>query len=311
MSHFKVFSGSSHEKFAQAICDNLGSTLGKIDRRTFSCGEKYIRFEESFRGQDVFLVQTSRTNNTDTDYMELFLMIDAAKKSFAKKIHVVIPYFGYSRQDKIHAPREGISARLMANLILAAGADRILTVHLHSDQIQGFFNCPVDNLNPRKMFVDYFKKKNLKDVVIVSPDAGGAKMAKKFADDLGVSLAIMHKQRPEHNVSEITHIIGDVKGKIPIIIDDMVDTAGSVCGAKAALVKAGAKDEVYFCATHPIFSGPARERLTEANFAEIICTDSIPVENPPKNFKVLSMAPLISNVINNIIEDKSVSGLYL
>jgi len=308
MSHFKVFSGSSHEKFAQAICDNLGSTLGKIDRRTFSCGEKYIRFEESFRGQDVFLVQTSRTNNTDTDYMELFLMIDAAKKSFAKKIHVVIPYFGYSRQDKIHAPREGISARLMANLILAAGADRILTVHLHSDQIQGFFNCPVDNLNPRKMFVDYFKKKNLKDVVIVSPDAGGAKMAKKFADDLGVSLAIMHKQRPEHNVSEITHIIGDVKGKIPIIIDDMVDTAGTMVKAATALKNKGATS-VMACATHGVLSGNAYENLENGEQDELIITNTLETKEH-KKIKVLTVAPLFAEVIRRIYHNESVNSLF-
>ena len=311
MSHFKVFSGSSHEKFAQAICDNLGSTLGKIDRRTFSCGEKYIRFEESFRGQDVFLVQTSRTNNTDTDYMELFLMIDAAKKSFAKKIHVVIPYFGYSRQDKIHAPREGISAKLFADLLVKAGTDHVVTIHLHSDQIQGFFDAPLDNLNPRRIFVDYFKEKNLKNPVIVSPDAGGAKSAKKFADDLGVPLVIMHKQRPEHNISEVTHVIGKVKGKTPIIVDDMIDTAGSVCGAKYALIAQGAHNEVYLCATHAVFSGPARKRLTEANFKEIVCTDSLPVDNPPKNYKVISMAPLMAEVLQNVVNQESVSKLYI
>ncbi len=308
---FKIFSGSSCEVFAQDIAKLCGTKLGEIERTQFSCGEQYIRFAESFRGQEIFLIQTGRTGHMNDDLIELFLMIDAARKSFAEKIHVIMPYFPYSRQDKIHAPREGISAKLFADLIVKAGADHVVTLHFHADQIQGFFDCPTDNLNPRKLFVDYIKSKNIKDGVIVSPDAGGAKIAKKFANDLDVPLVIMHKQRPEHNVSEVTHVIGDVKGKTPIIIDDMIDTAGSVCGAKQALITQGANDDVYLCATHPIFSGPARERLSEANFKEIVCTDSLPVENPPKNFKVLSASPLLAEVMKNIAEHKSVSTLYL
>lgn len=308
---FKIFSGSSSEDFTKKICKNLLQSPCQIQRTKFSCGETYVRFAESFRGQDVYIVQTCRTGKMNEDFMELFLMIDAAKQSFAKHIHVVIPYYGYSRQDKIHAAREGISAKLFANLLKQSGADHIVTLHLHSDQIQGFFDCPVDNLNPRKLFVDYFRKKNIKDAVIVSPDAGGAKMGRKFADDLNIPLVIMHKQRPEHNVSEITHVIGDVKGKTPIIVDDLIDTAGSVCGAKEALIKSGANDEVYLCATHPVFSGPAVERLTEALFKEIVCTDSLPVENPPRNYRVLSIAPLIASVLKNSAEQRSVSELYL
>lgn len=285
--------------------------LGKTTIKTFSCGETYVKFEESFRGKDIFLVQTGRTGHMNNDLIELLLLIDAAKRSFAEKIHVVMPYFPYSRQDKIHGPREGISAKLMANMIRQAGADHVITMHLHSDQIQGFFDCPVDNLNPRRLFVEYFKKKNIKDPVIVSPDAGGAKEAKKFADELGAPLVILHKTRPSHNVSEVTHVIGDVAGKTPIIVDDMVDTAGSVCAAKQGLIDAGANAEVYLATTHAIFSGPARERLTEANFAEIIAVDTLPVENPPKNFKTMSVAPLLADVIKNVAEKESVSKLYM
>lgn len=310
MNEFKIFAGSSHQDFVQKICDKLDKPLSSTTIKTFSCGEKYIKFDESFRGQEIFIVQTCRTGKMNDDLMELFMMIDAARQSFAEKIHVIMPYFAYSRQDKIHDAREGISAKLFADLIYTAGADHVITLHLHSDQIQGFFDCPLDNLNPRRLFVDYFKKKNLKNLVVVSPDAGGAKMAKKFADDLGVSLAILHKQRPEHNVSEVTHVIGDVKGKIPILIDDMIDTAGSVCTAKKALVASGSNEKVFLCASHAIFSGPACERLSEANFEEIVCTDSLPVENPPKNYKTLSVTPLLSEVIKNVAAHKSVSKLY-
>lgn len=306
----KIFSGSSHPKLAQAIAKHCGVEISPMMRKQFSCGEIYVRFEETVRGQDVFIIQTGRTGHMNEDIMELLLMIDAARQSFAGKIHVVIPYMPYSRQDKIHEPREGISAKLIAKLIANAGADHIVTTHLHSDQTQGFFDTPIDNIKPRQLFTDYLKSKNLKNAVVVSPDAGGAKMAKKFADDLGCSLAIMHKQRPEHNVSEITHVIGDVKGKTPIIVDDMVDTAGSVSPTKKALIANGAKDEVYLCFTHPIFSGPAIERLNQAHFKEIICSDSLPVDNPPNNFTQLSIAELIGNVVLRVSRGESVSPLH-
>ncbi len=311
MTAYKIFTGSSHPDLAAAIAKNLGKELSPVTIKTFACGEVYVKYEESFRGQDVFLIQTCRTGHMNDDLMELYLLIDAARQSFARKVHVILPYFAYSRQDKIHGAREGISAKLMADLMVKAGADHVVTLHLHTDQIQGFFDVPLDNLNPQRLFVDYIKSKNLEDAVVVSPDAGGAKAAKKFADELGLPLAIMHKQRPEHNKSEVTHIIGEVAGKTPIIVDDMVDTAGSVCAAKQALVENGARDEVYLCATHPIFSGPARERLTAANFAAIVCSDSLPVDNPPKNFQVLSVADLLAGVITNVTEQKSVSQLHL
>lgn len=309
-SSFKIFSGSSHPEFAQQLCDAVGVPLGKMTIKNFECGEKYVKFDETFRGQEVFLIQTGRTGHMNDDLVELLLMIDAAKRSFAEKVHVVMPYYAYSRQDKIHAPREGISAKLWANLLTRAGADHVITLHLHSDQIQGFFDCPVDNLSPKKLFVEYFKSKKIKDAVVVSPDAGGAKEAKKFADALDVPLVILHKTRAEHNVSAVTHVIGDVAGRTPIIIDDMVDTAGSVGNAKKALVEAGANPDVYLATTHAIFSGPARERLTEANFKEIVATDSLPVENPPKNFHTLSVIPFLAEVIHNVARHESVSKLY-
>jgi len=311
MKKFKIFAGSSARDFASQIAQNLDTKLGENTIKQFACGETYVKFNESFRGHEVFLIQTGRTGKMNDDLMELFLMIDAAKQSFAEKVHLVIPYYPYCRQDKIHEPREGISAKVIADLLVKSGADRIITVHLHSDQIQGFFDCPVDNLNPRRLMVDYFSSKDLPDPVVVSPDAGGAKEAKKFADSLGIPLVILHKSRPKHNEAEVSHVIGDVTGKTPIIIDDIVDTAGSVCNAKAALLAKGARDEVYLAATHPVFSGPAVERLTKANFAEIVCTDTLPVENPPKNFKVLSITGLLGEVINNVAQQKSVSKLYM
>ncbi len=310
MIKYKIFSGSSHPEFAEAIAKYLKTKLGKITIKNFACGEKYVKYEETFRGQEVFLVQTGRTGNMNEDLIELMLMIDAAKRSFAKSIHVIMPYFAYSRQDKIHGPREGISAKLFANLIAEAGADHVITMHLHSDQTQGFFRFPVDNLNPRRAFVDYFKKKKLKNPVIISPDAGGAKDAKKFADLLGASLAVIHKQRPAHNKSEVMHIVGDVKGKTPIILDDMVDTGGSVTGAVEVLIKNGANKDVYLCATHPIFSGNAKENLDKANLKELVFTDTLPIPKQPKNLKIISMTPLFAEVVKNVVEHKSVSKLF-
>lgn len=311
MKKFKIFAGSSAQEFTKKVADYLGIEVGKNTVKTFSCGETYVKFDESFRGHEVFIVQTGRTGKMNDDLMELFLMIDAAKQSFAEKIHIVLPYYPYCRQDKIHEPREGISAKLFADLIVKSGADRVITMHLHSNQIQGFFDCPVDNLHPRRLLVEYFSAKDLQNAVIVSPDAGGAKEAKKFADELGVPLVIMHKSRPKHNESEVNHVIGDVEGKIPIIIDDIVDTAGSVCAAKKALLANGSSEDVYLVATHPVFSGPAIDRLNEANFKEIVCTDTLGVENPPRNFQVITVTELLGEVIKNVAEQQSVSKLYM
>ena len=311
-SNYKIFAGSSHPELAKEISDILGMELGKVSIKEFSCGEIYVNYEETVRGKEVFIVQTTRTYDMNRDFMELFLMCDAAKRSFASRVHVILPHYSYARQDKIHASRESVSARLMADLLVKSGVDRVITMHLHSDQTQGFFSVPVDNLNARKMLTDIIKQKNLKDPVIVSPDAGGAKMAKKFADELDCPMAIMHKSRPDHNVAEITHVIGEVAGKTPIIIDDMVDTAGSICGAKHALVEQGARDEVYMVTTHPIFSGPAVERIKNAKFKEVICTNTLPLtaEQQFEGLNQVSIAPLMAEVVKNTIENKSVSSLY-
>jgi len=309
---YKIFAGSSHPKLAEAIAKELKVPLGKIKLETFSCGEKYVVLEETVRGQEVFIVQTCRDQFVNEDYMQLFLMCDAMVRSFASKVHVILPHFGYARQDKVHLPREPISAKLMADLITASGADHVVTLQLHADQSQGFFDVPVDNLNCHKIFARYFKEKHLKDIVVVSPDAGGAKNAKKFADDLGAPIAILHKTRPEHNVSHVTHVVGDVKGKACIIYDDMIDTAGSVANAKQALVKNGAKKDIYLCATHGIFSGPAIGRLRKAQFKEVVITDSIPVSKAKqfKGLKLIPIAPLMAGVIESVIGQKSVSSLF-
>lgn len=304
----KIFSGSSHPELAASIAKKLGVTVSPMILKKFACGEIYARVEESVRGADVFIVQTS-TANVNEDLMELFIMIDSLKRSFAGRVHVVMPHFAYSRQDRVAVYREPISAKLVADLIAAAGANHVITIHLHSDQEQGFFNFPVDNLNAKKIFVDYFKGKKLKNLVVVSPDAGGAKEAKKFADALGAELAIIHKQRPEHNKAEVMHVVGDVKGKTCVLYDDMIDTAGSVTAAIAALKKYGANKDVYLAATHAVFSDPAVERLAAASFKEVVVTDSIPMPKAKqfKGLKVLSIAPLLASIIKNVHDDKSVT----
>lgn len=309
---YKIFSGSSHPKLAQEIADKLGQPLGKVKLSTFACGEKYIGLEETVRGHEVFIVQTCRDQHMNEDYMELFLMCDAAKRSFASRVHVILPHFGYARQDKVHIPREPISAKVMADLIIKSGADHVIAVHFHSDQIQAFFDVPVDNLNIKKIFAEYFNAKKLKDVVVVSPDAGGAKNAKMLADQLRVPIAILHKTRPDHNVSEITHVVGDVKGKTCIIYDDMIDTGGSVINGKKALLKNGAKSDIYLCATHAIFSGNAAKKLRDAKFKEVVVSNSIPISKIKqfRGLKQISLAPLFAGVIESITHQKSVSSLF-
>jgi ribose-phosphate pyrophosphokinase len=244
--------------------------------------------------------------------MELFIMIDALKRSFASHVHVVIPHLGYSRQDRVASPREPITAKLVAKLISAAGADHVITVQLHSEQAQGFFDFPVDNLSVNKLFANYFKEKNIQDLVVVAPDTGAAKSAQRFADLLGVELAIIHKVRAAHNVSEAMHVIGDVQGRTCVVIDDLIDTAGTVVNCKQALIRAGAAEDVYLMATHPIFSPPAVERLKEAQFKEVIVTDTIPLAQDKRfpGLQIISVAPLLAQIIANVHEGKSVSEVY-
>ncbi len=312
VTKFSIFSGSSHPELAKEISKHIKQPLGKVKLSTFSCGEKYVAFENTMRGQEVFIIQTCRDQLMNEDYMELFLMINAAKLSFATQIHVIIPHFGYARQDKVHVPREPISAKVMADLLVTAGANHIITFELHADQNQAFFDVPVDNINVHKLFSSYFKKKKLPKVTVISPDAGGAKKAKTFADDLGAPIAILHKSRPAHNVAKTTHVVGDVKGRTCIIYDDMIDTAGSVVAAHEALLENGANKDIYLAATHPIFSGPAIKRLSKANFKEVVVTNTMPLskEKQFKGLKQISIAPLLADIIASVSHQKSVSSLF-
>lgn len=310
LKNLRIFSGTSHPALAGAIAKELKLPLSEMQISRFACNEIYAKPAESVRGANVFLIQTA-TSEVNEDYMELFIMIDALKRSFAGKITVVIPHYGYARQDRVASPREPITAKLMAQLIAAAGADHVVGVHFHSDQAQGFFPFPVDNLNVRGLFADYLKKKKFKDPVVVAPDAGAAKAAGRLAKMIDANLAVLTKERPAFNMAEVTSLVGDVEGRTCILYDDMVDTAGSVCAARRALIEHGANPDIYLAATHPVFSGPAVERLREAEFKEVIVADTIPLE-PEKQFrglKVLSVAPLLAQVIRCVHENKSVTEM--
>jgi ribose-phosphate pyrophosphokinase len=305
-----LFTGSSHPKLATALAAELQISLGLVTCKHFSCGENYVRFDESIRGKDVFILQTG-TRNPNEDMMELFLMCQAAKLSFAKTIHVVIPHLPYARQDRVNEPREPISAKLMATLIEQSGADHVMALEFHSGQIQGFFSIPADAITSRSVFTDYLLLKALPNPVVVAPDVGGAKRAKKLADTIGAELAILHKNRTGHHEAEILDVVGNIEGKTCILFDDIIDTAGTLISAKEALVASGAYPDVYAAATHAVFSGPALERLREANFKEVIVTDSIP--NDPNAFPgltILSIAPLLAKIMKHVEEGRSVTELY-
>lgn len=305
-----LFTGSAHQQLAEQLAGELRTPLGKVTRRTFSCGERYVRFEESIRGNAVYLLQTgSRTPNEDI--MELLLLCQAAKLSFAASVHVILPHFPYARQDRITEPREPISAKLIAHLLEASGADHVITLDLHSDQIQGFFSIPVDALHARTIFAEYFRKKNLPSPVVIAPDVGGAKRAKKFADSLLAPLAILHKNRPGPSQADVHHVVGDVAGKTCIIFDDIIDTAGTLSAAASALRRHGALPDVYAAATHAVLSGEAPKRLREAELKEIVVTDSIPPPlSAPPNLTILSIAPLLAEVIRHIESHQSVTEIY-
>jgi ribose-phosphate pyrophosphokinase len=306
----KLFSGSSHRALAEAIAKELKIELGNIDLKTFSSGEQYVRYEETVRGKDVFIIQTG-SETVDSDIVEVCLMCQAAKLGFAKSIHVVLPHFPYARQDRVSKPREPISAKLMCDMLVTAGADHIITLTLHAEQIQGFSDVPMDSLYASKLFAEYFKSKNLKDTVVVSPDAGGAKSAKIFADKLGTDLAIMHKTRPAHNEAAILHVVGEIEGKTAILYDDMIDTAGSISAAKQVLIEQGANPDIYVAATHGIFSGLAVKRLSDAGFAEVVITDSLPLEGKEfKGLQILSIAPMLAEVIDHVVKGQSVTDMY-
>ncbi len=309
-STLKLFSGTSHPELAKEIARYLRIEVEEMDIKRFASNEIYARPKQSLRGCNAFIVQTC-TANVNEDYMELFIIIDALKRSFAGKIHVVMPHFGYARQDRVATPREPISAKLMAELMAAAGADHAMLMNLHSDQEQGFFDFPVDNLNSHKLFAEYFKKKKLKDLVVVAPDTGAAKDAKRFADMMGAELAILHKSRPSHNVSEVIHVVGDVTDKTCLIFDDMIDTGGTVVNGKEALLKRGANPDVYLGAIHAVFSPPAISRLKVAGFKEVVVSNTIPLSEDKQfpGLKVISIAPLLAKTILNVHRYKSVTSV--
>ena len=304
-----VFSGTAYPELGEEVATGIGVTLGAAEVSRFSNGEIYVRYLESVRGVDAFVVQTCAEPVNDT-LMELLIMIDALKRASAKRITAVMPYYGYSRQDKKTLAREPISAHLVADVITAAGADRVISVDLHAGQIQGFFDFPLDHVTALPLLASYVVQKNLSDLVVVSPDAGRVKVAKRLSDRLHVPMAIMHKRRPEKNVAEIVHVIGEVEGMNCVIIDDMVDTASTMVEAADALKKYGAK-EIYACATHPILSGSAAERIELSSIEELVVTNSLPLPPEKKIDKitVLSIAPLLANTITAVFREESVSEI--
>ena len=308
-----IFSGSTCPELAEEIATSLGTTLGNVKLEKFSNGEIYARYLESVRGADVFIVQSTSTPNVNEALMELLIMADAAKRASARTVNAVVPCYGYARQDRKAAAREPITAKLVANIMTAAGIDRTITIDLHQGQIQGFFDTPVDHLTALPIFADYFKKKGLQetDLCVVSPDVGRAKAAKKLSDMLEADLAIMHKGRPGHNKAEITALIGDVKGKTCVVNDDMIDTAGTLFAAVATLKEKGA-DKVYVCATHPIFSGPAYDRLENSQIDEVVVCNTVyvPQERQTGKINVISVAPLLARAINNVYANESVASLF-
>ncbi|MFA5113557.1 MAG: ribose-phosphate pyrophosphokinase [Candidatus Margulisiibacteriota bacterium] len=310
-SELRVFHGTSHPELGDKIIKQLGIKPGEIKISRFSGGEIYARINENIRGASCVIVQTC-TDRVNDDLMELFIIIDAMKRASARSVTAVIPHFGYARQDRKAASREPISARLVANLIEKAGADRVVAMDLHSDQIQGFFNIPVDTLTALPILANYIDEKKMKEMVVVAPDTGRAKVAKKLADRVGAKLAILHKVRAEHHQSEVTHVVGDVKGKTVIITDDMIDTAGTITNGVKALKANGCNPEIYVVATHGIFSGPAVERMSKAGFAEVVVTDSVPIpkEKQFKGLKILSAADLLAQAIRRNYENKSITSLF-
>jgi len=306
----KIFTGNANPKLAEEISAHLKVPLGAAKVGRFSDGEISIAIDESVRGADVFVIQPT-CNPVNENLMELLILIDALRRASAWRITAVVPYYGYARQERKTRARDPISAKLVANLITAAGADRVLTMDLHAGAIQGFFDIPVDHLTAVPILADYFNAMRLSELVVVSPDVGGVARARNFAERLGAEIAIIDKRRPAPNVAEIMDIIGDVEGKTVIMIDDLIDTAGTICLGAEALREHGAR-AIYACCTHPVLSGPAVERLKEAYLEEIVVCNTIPV--PPEKdipkLRYLSVAPLLGEAIMRIHRDESVSTLF-
>ena len=306
--NYMVFSGTATRYLAERICQSLGCPLGKLQITKFSDGEFAVSYEESIRGRDIFLVQSTFPNSDNL--MELLLMIDAAKRASARTINAVIPYFGWARQDRKDKPRVSIGAKLVADLLSVAGVNRVITMDLHADQIQGFFDVPVDHLYASGVIMPYLKNLKLDDLVIASPDVGGSKRANTYAKYLGCPLVLCNKTRARANVVATMQIIGEVEGKNVVIIDDMVDTAGTITKAADLMMASGAKS-VRACASHCVMSGPASERVQESALTEIVFTDSIPYTQRCAKVKQLSVADMFAEAIRRVIDNKSISDLYI
>ena len=311
-SEIKIIAGNASKELAQKVADYIGVPMAKCEVGTFSDGEISVNISETVRGCDVFVIQSTNSPVND-NLMELLIMIDALRRASAGRVTAVIPYYGYARQDRKAKARDPITAKLVANLITAAGADRVLTMDLHAAQIQGYFDIPLDHLQGGKILADYFNTKNIEDLVVVSPDLGSVTRSRKFANDLNgdVPIAIIDKRRPKANVCEVMNIIGEVEGKNVILLDDMIDTAGTIVNAANALKEFGAKD-VYACCTHGVLSGPAIERIENSAISELIVLDTIqlPEEKKIDKIKVKSVAPLFGDAIKKIFANESVSQLF-
>ncbi len=306
-SPLAIFSGTSNPALARAIAKEYGTTLGKVTIKQFSDGEIYVKFQQSIRGEDIYIVQP--TPPPGDNIIELLLMLDAAKRASVKRVTAVIPYFGYARQDRKDQPRVSIGSKLMANLLVEAGADRVLTMDLHAAQIQGFFDIPLDHLYASRVFIDHFTENPIDNLVVVAPDVGSLKMARSYSKKLGATLAFIDKRRPKPNESEIMNIIGEVEGKNVLIVDDLIDTAGTLTNAAAAMKERGALNISAIC-SHPILSGPAFQRIEDSPIDELLVTDTIPLRQPSDKIKVLSVANIFAEAIQRIHTNDTISALF-
>jgi ribose-phosphate pyrophosphokinase len=312
LEKIKIFSGNANPQLAKDICDHLGIPLSNVEVKRFSDGEIFVEIGENVRGRDIFVIQP--TCSPVNDYlMELVIMVDAMRRASARRITAVIPYYGYARQDRKVAPRVPITAKVVAEMLMVVGVRRVLTMDLHAGQIQGFFNIPVDHLYAAPIILEYIKKEFTNSVIMVSPDAGGVERTRAFAKRLDTGLAIIDKRRERANESEAMNVIGDVSGKTAVLLDDMVDTAGTLCAAAEILMKAGAK-EVYACCSHPVLSGPAIDRLKNSQIKKLIVTNSIPLQENARGcdkIEVLSVSNLLAEAIRRIHSEDSVSSLFV
>jgi len=302
-----IFAGRSNVALARAIAESYGTHLGNTTIKSFSDGELYVKYEQSIRGEDIFIVQS--TPPPGDNIMELLLLLDAAKRASVKRVTAVMPYFGYARQDRKDQPRVSIASKLMANILVEAGADRILTMDLHAAQIQGFFDVPLDHLYASRIFIDYFSENSIDNLVVVATDVGSLKMARSYSKRLGASLAFIDKRRPKQNVAEVMNIIGEIEGKHVLIVDDLVDTAGTLTNAAVVLKKRGALSIKATC-THPILSGPAYQRIEDSPIDELLVTDTVPLRKPSQKIKVLSVAGIFAEAIQRIHTNDTISALF-